>query len=111
MSNILYDLSNNILYDFLDLYSLKEDNFYIFNKSIFKQYEFNNINHNIIDDFYKNLKKFYYPKKIFYLERPINYNNLITIIRQICKKNNIKYLKKIKYDKSNYNIVYYFEII
>ena len=107
MINILNDISNNILYDFLDLYCIKEDNYYILNKSIFKQYEYNN---NIID-FINILKKYYNKKNLFYLNREINYNNLITIIRQICKKNNIEYLKKIKYDKSNYNIVYYFQIV
>ena len=107
MSNILYDISNNILYNFLDIYCIKEDNFYIINKYIYKQYEFNNK----ISEFYNILKHFYYNNKKIYLEREINYKNLITIIRQICKKNNIIYFKKIKYDKSNYNIVYYIQIV
>jgi len=107
MANILYDISNSILYDFLNIYCIKEDDFYIINKSIYKQYEFNNK----IIEFYNVLKHYYYNNKKIYLEREINYKNLITIIRQICKKNNITYYKKIKYDKSNYNIVYYFEIV
>ncbi len=107
MVNILNDISNNILYDFLDIYCIKEDKYYMFNKSIFKQYEYNNV----ITDFFTILKKYYYDKSLYYLNREINYNNLITIIRQICKKNKIQYLKKIKYDKSNYNIVYYFKIL
>ena len=94
MSNILYDISNHILYDFLNIYCIK-------------QYEFNN---NIIE-FYNILKNHYYSNKTIYLEREINYKNFITVIRQICKKNNISYIKKIKYDKSNYNIVYYIQII
>ena len=107
MSNILYDISNHILYDFLNIYCIKEDNYYIINKYTFKQYEFNN---NIIE-FYNILKNYYYSNKTIYLEREINYKNFITVIRQICKKNNISYIKKIKYDKSNYNIVYYIQII
>jgi hypothetical protein len=107
MVNILNDISNNILYDFLDLYCIKEDNYYILNKYIFKQYEYNNS----IINFYNILRNYYNKKNLYYLNREINYNNLITIIRQICKKNKIKYLKKIKYDKSTYNIVYYIEIL
>ena len=107
MANILNDISNNILYDFLDLYCIKEDNYYILNKYIFKQYEYNNC----IINFYNILKHYYNKKNLYYLNREINYNNLITIIRQICKKNKIIYFKKIKYDKSNYNIVYYFQIV
>ena len=107
MSNILYDISNIILYDFLDIYCIKEDDFYIINKYIYKQYEFNNK----IVEFYNILKNYYHNNKKIYLEREISYKNLITIIRQICKKNNITYLKKIKYDKSNYNIVYYIQIL
>lgn len=107
MANILKDISNNILYNFLDLYCIKEDNYYILNKYIFKQYEYNNC----IINFLNILKNYYNKKNLHYLNREINYNNLITVIRQICKKNKIIYFKKIKYDKSNYTIVYYFQIV
>jgi len=107
MTNILIDISNTILYDFLDMYCIKEDNYYILNKSIFKQYEYNNS----ITNFFNILKNYYYKKNVYYLNRELTYNNLITVIRQLCKKNKIQYLKKIKYDKSNYNIVYYFKIV
>ena len=70
MVNILNDISNNILYDFLDIYCIKEDNYYILNKSIFKQYEYNNV----ITEFFTILKKYYYDKSLYYLNREINYN-------------------------------------
>ena len=41
----------------------------------------------------------------------MSYNNLMTIIRQLCKINNIKYYSKIKYDKNKYSIIYYIENI
>ena len=58
-----------------------------------------------------NLKEKYKVSKKFYLERENNYNNLLTIIRHLCKKNNINYGSKIKYDKNNYKIIYYIKNI
>ena len=37
----------------------------------------------------------------------LNYTKFVTIIRQICKKNEIPFSNTIKYDKSTYNIIYY----
>ena len=109
MSNniIIKDISNSVLYDFLNLDCYIENNYYIINTLIFKKYEYNNY----IIDFLSTLKNYYNPKKFFYLDRNINYNNLMTVIRHICKKNNIEYFSKIKYDKNNYNINYYIKII
>ena len=64
-----------------------------------------------IDILKNELNNKYKKSKKFYLERENSYNNLLTIIRQICKKNNIKYVSKIKYDKNNYSIIYYIENI
>jgi hypothetical protein len=44
------------------------------------------------------------------LDKPLNYKSFITIIRQICKFNNIQYQNFIKYEKSSYNIYYYIYI-
>ena len=101
------DITNDILYDFLKIYCLIENNFYVLDNLIYKKYEYNNqidLLKNKLKDKYKNSKK-------FYLERENNYNNLLTIIRQLCKKNKINYKNKIKYDKNKYNIIYYIEII
>jgi len=109
MSNIIFkkDISNNILYDFLKLYCNLENNYYIIDKLIFKKYEYNNS----IELFLNNLKEYYKENKINYLEREINFNNLLTIIRQICKFKNIPYYNKIRYDKNKYFITYYIKII
>ena len=37
----------------------------------------------------------------------MTYKNLITIIRQICKYNNIPFTSDIKYSKSKYEITYF----
>ena len=109
MQNLIfkYDISNNILFDFLNKYCKLENEYYIFNKLVFKQYEFNNllkIFYNTIEDYYKESKK-------FYIKREITYNNFLTIIRQICKCNNIPYYSEIKYDKNKYNIIYYIKFL
>jgi hypothetical protein len=97
------DFSNNILYDFLDQYCIIENNYYIFHKEIYKKYEY----FKKLDSFYEIMKNLYKSNKKFYLERNYSYNNLITIIRHICKNNNIIYFSKIIYNKSKYSINYY----
>lgn len=105
MSKIIFEnkIENKILYDFLKIYCNLENNYYVIDKIIYKKYEYNNQ----IQTFYDKIKLSYKPSKKFYLEREINFNNLLTIIRQICKYNKIEYYNKIKYDKNNYYIIYY----
>ena len=105
MRNIIFnsDISNNILFDFLNIYCSIENNHYIFDKLSYKKYEYNDL----ISEFLNTLKSYYKPAKLYYLERELTYNNLFTIIRQICKFNSISYQSKIKYDKNKYNIIYY----
>lgn len=98
------DISNNILYDFLNHYCFIENNYYILDKLVYKKYEYNNT---IILDFLNTLKCYYKPNKLFYIDRELSYNNLLTIIRQICKFKNIEYFNKIKYDHNKYYIIYY----
>ena len=107
MSIFKEEVPNEILYDFLKIHCTLENNFYILDKLVYKKYEYNNQ----IDLLKDNLKEKYKISKKFYLERENNYNNLLTIIRHLCKKNNINYGSKIKYDKNKYNIIYYIENI
>ena len=55
-------------------------------------------------------RKYYHISKRKYLDKQLTYNSFITIIRQICKHNNIQYKNENKYDKSNYVIYYYIYI-
>ena len=97
------EISNEILYNFLKLNCKIENNNYILDNDTFKKYEYNNE----LEEFINNLRNKYKESKKYYIERLINYNNLLTIIRQICKKNDINYSKKIKYYNNNYSINYY----
>jgi hypothetical protein len=97
------NIPSDFLFEFLKDNSSLEANYFIFNSEIYKK----SILNNSLNSFIQKCKPYYYISKQFYLERELNYNNFITIIRQICKANNIKYKSNIKYDKSNYSIVYY----
>jgi hypothetical protein len=92
---ILFDLLNNIC--------IKTDKYYIINIEAYKKGVFTNTIYEFIDK----CKNFYHLSKQKYLERKLTYNSFTTILRQICKYNKIVYTSQIKYDKSNYNIIYY----
>jgi hypothetical protein len=98
-----YPVPPNILFDFLELICVKNEKFYIFDKSAFKRASFKNI----LPSFFESLLGYYYLSKHKYLINPPKYNNLCTIIRQICKLNTISYVSNIKYSNSSYEIVYY----
>ena len=108
MSNQLFkeNVPNDIIIDFIKSIGFKYSNYYILNPDSYKKSKF--IDN--IDEFLKNVKPYYYESKKFYTERKMSYKNLITIIRQILKKNNIKYISKIHYQNSDYTIQYYIYI-
>ena len=58
--------------------------------------------------FLEECKPFYPTSKIHYLERsPFQYKHFLTVIRQICKSNQLKYESSILYNHSSYEIIYY----
>ena len=75
---------------------------FVVTKALFKRAEI----HNLIKPFLETIKDHYYLSKQHYIDRQINYNNFITIIRQLCNVNDIKYVSTIVYSKSNYEIEY-----
>ena len=93
----------NILFDILDKICVKNDKYYILNKISYKKGEYLQI----LNSFTEILIPYYYKSKQKYLTRKMNFNTFITIIRQLCRINNINYTSKILYNKSTYDIVYY----
>ncbi len=108
MSNIIFkkDIPDNILYDFLSLHCEIQNDFYIMNDITYKKYKYNDL----ILPLQNELQEYYKKSKFHYLNREPSYNNLLTIIRQICRFKNIYYYNKIKYNSNKYNIVYYIKI-
>ena len=95
----------NILTTFLQNTSLYDNKkkCFIFNNESYKKGQLNND----IDNFLLIVKDYYIKQKQIYLERTINYKRFLTIIRQICKSQNITIDIKINYAKSTYEIVYF----
>jgi hypothetical protein len=79
---------------------------FVITKALFKRAEI----HNLIKPFIETIKEHYYLSKQHYIDRQINYNSFITIIRQLCNVNDIKYLSNIVYAKSKYEIEYTIEL-
>jgi len=94
---------NELLFNLLESITIKTDKYFIFNNEAFKKGLFKEV----IQSFIASCEQYYHVSKRKYLERKLTYNSFTTILRQICKYNNITYTSEIKYDKSTYNIVYY----
>lgn len=95
--------SKEILYDLLNKICTKNDNHYIFNKISYKKGEFLQL----LYPFCQSLIEYYHVSKQFYITRKLTYSSFVTIIRQLCRQNNINYASKISYINSNYDIIYY----
>lgn len=94
---------NHIFFELLNKICLKNEKHYTYNMGSFKKGIFTQD----IQNFLSYCVPFYHLSKRKYLERKLTHNSFTTILRQICKFNNIKYTSEIKYDKSNYDIVYH----
>lgn len=95
------------LFSLLDTICIKEDNKYIFNNNSYKKGLFENS----IPPFVESCRPYYHNSKKKYIDKKLTYNSFTTILRQICKHNNVTYTSKIKYEKSNYDIVYYVDFV
>jgi len=89
-----------ILFDLLELVCEPDKKFYIINKTTFKYIQTNHLK-----TFLEKCSP-YYPKTTKYLN-VTKYKSFLTVVRQICKSNNIQFHYKIKYIYSSYEIIYY----
>jgi hypothetical protein len=97
------NIPNNLLFDLLEKICIKNNKYYCFNNESFKKGVFT-ID---ISNFLEMCKPYYHLSKQKYLEKKLSYNTFTTVLRQICNFNKIIYTSQIKYDKSDYNIIYY----
>ena len=93
---------NNLFYSFLEKICLKTEKYYLVDMNSFRKMMF----YNYHIEFCETIKNYYHLSKQFYLDRKMTYNSFTTILRQICKNNNIMFTSQIKYNESKYNIDY-----
>ena len=91
----------DILFSLLDKICEKTAKYYIIDINSFK-----NEYHEYDKEFFQSLKEYYHKSKLFYIERKHKYTSFVTVVRQICKYNQIAYISNIKYNESKYNINY-----
>ena len=92
----------NILWDFLKTNFEETESHFIINKFLYKKTDYNKH----IPLFVDKIKDYYYASKRKYVNRELNYNYFLTIIRQLCNAHDIIYETKLVYDKSSYEIEY-----
>ena len=93
----LINLYKNIYPDY------NNGNYIIINEFFFKKINYENL----FDSFINEIDPYYFNSKKNYINKKHNYKSFLTIIRHICKSNNIAYTSKIIYDKSKYYINYF----
>jgi hypothetical protein len=105
MSSQLFknNIPTELFITLLETNCTKHTNYYLFNNASFKR----GILNESIEAFINNIKEYYHQSKQKYLTKKRSYNMFTTIIRQICKHNNIVFTTQILYDKSKYEIIYY----
>jgi hypothetical protein len=92
-----------LLFELLTKICQEQENHLLLSKISFQKAKF----HNLLEPFIEKLIPYYHTSKIYYVNRNLDYNKFTTIIRQICRINNISYTSKICYNKSTYDILYY----
>lgn len=90
------------LFDLLHKICRIENSNYVLNYCSYKSGLFNNL----IQEFIQICKPYYLNNKQTYVTRELTYKSFLTVVRHICKINNIHYSHHIKYNKSEYEIVY-----
>jgi hypothetical protein len=93
----------NIFLKFLKDICVVESNNYLFYDELYKK------NKVIIDKYFFELKNNYLVSKYNYI-LDINFNKCITVLKQICKLNNITYDSTRKYYNNTYKIYYKFKL-
>ena len=96
------NIPNDILFDFLNSICILENERFCMDNACFKRAVITEK----LPIFLDKIIEYYHKSKQIYVTRKQTYASLITIIRQICKANQIPYTTQLTYDKSNYEIKY-----
>jgi hypothetical protein len=96
-------IPNLDFFTYLDSICLRTDKYFLFDHNAYKKLVFQDS----YRDFKEYLTEFYFPSKVFYIERELTYNSFTNTLRQICKNNGISFNSEVKYINSKYTIIYY----
>jgi len=105
MSNQIFrkQVPKQLLFQLLEKVCLKTDKYYLVDVNAFRKIVF----HDYYKEFRDDLMDYYHVGKQFYLTRPLSYKSFTNIVRQICKSLSVMFTSQMKYNESNYNIVYF----
>ena len=92
-----------ILFALLEKICLKTEKYFFIDYNCYKTMVYHN--HHI--PFQEKVKTYYHNSKQFYADRKFSYNSFVTIVRQICRINDIVFTSQIRYNESKYNIDYF----
>jgi hypothetical protein len=92
-----------ILFALLEKICLKTEKYFFIDYNCYKTMVYHN--HHI--PFQEKVKGYYHNSKQFYADRKFSYNSFVTIVRQICRINNVIFTSQIRYNESKYNIDYF----
>ncbi len=93
-----------ILHDLLEEICLKTEKYYLVDYNAYKKFMYNQTKKDV---FLNSVKEYYHASKQTYVTREMTYNNFLTIVRQITRSHNLEYTSQIRYNESDYNIVYF----
>lgn len=71
---------------------------------------YNGIHKGLIQKFMEDCNPYYLPSKKFYTTNELTYKSFLTVVRHVCKINNISYSNHIQYSHSIYQVVYHIRI-
>jgi len=104
---------NELFYNFIQkiAHKMPNSNYYLIDMSAYKKATYCDEcqlvqTDSLLQQFCTDLMPHYCKDKQFFLTRKMSYNNLNTILRQICRYNAIECKTERKYDKSKTQIVY-----
>ena len=103
-SNMFYStIPPQLLFDVLEQVCIIRDEYYIFNILAFRSLKYRNL----YPAFANHILSYYRPHYQSFVTRPLTYKSFVTILRHICKMNNIRFDCKDNYSSPGYNIDYY----
>ena len=95
----------DIIWNFLKENGEETIDHFIFDKVLYKKAVFKEA----IEPFVKSLVEHYHESKKHYINRKMDYNKFVTVLRQLCNSNDIEYKTQMVYNSSTYEIVYTFQ--